>query len=80
MATINVFEGSRRIAFLLKVVWLISVAAVSYMVSPEIEIHHSLLFAIGGWTVLSILQVAIGWIARGFMGIPRGHDHTWDSR
>lgn len=76
MAAINVFEGSRRIALFLKAVWLISVAAVSYTVSPEVEIHHSLLFAIGGWTVLSILQVAIGWIARGFMGIPRGHDHT----
>jgi hypothetical protein len=80
MARINVFEGSRRIALLLRVVWLICVAAVSYMVSPEIEIHHSLLFAIGGWIVLSILQVAIGWIVRGFVGIPRGHDHTLDSR
>jgi hypothetical protein len=32
-------------------------------------------FAIGGWVVLSALQYVIGWIVRGFMGIPHGQDH-----
>jgi hypothetical protein len=36
MAGINVFEGSRRIALLLKVVWVIGVAVLSYMQSPDV--------------------------------------------
>jgi len=78
MARINVFEGSRRIALLLKLVWVIGVASVSYVES--VPIHTALLFAIGGWITLSALQTAIGWIVRGFMGIPFGHDYARDSR
>jgi len=76
MARINVFEGSRRIALLLKVVWLSGVATVAPMVSQgSTTIRNAVLFGIGGWIVLSVLQALIGWIARGFAGIPRGHDH-----
>jgi len=58
-------------------VWLIAVAAVSPMVSQgSTTIRNAVLFGIGGWIVLSVLQALIGWIARGFAGIPRGHDHT----
>lgn len=77
MDRMNVFEGSRRIALLLKFAWLIGTAAVSYVESAAI--HTSLLFAIGGWVALSGAQAAIGWIVRGFMGIPRGHDHGLDA-
>jgi hypothetical protein len=36
-------------------------------------------FAIGGWIALSVLQALIGWIVRGFVGIPRGYDHAPES-
>ena len=39
------------------------------------NVRNAILFIIGGWIVLSILQALIGWIVRGFMGSPRGHDH-----
>jgi hypothetical protein len=39
------------------------------------NIRNAVLFAIGGWIVLSVLQWIIGWIVRGFLGIPRGSDH-----
>ena len=38
------------------------------------NIRNAFLFAIGGWVILSILQGLIGWIVRGFMGIPWGQD------
>jgi len=31
-------------------------------------------FLVGGWIVLCLLQLIIGWIVRGFMGIPWGQD------
>src|SRR4029453_5540276 len=36
--------------------------------------RDAVLFAVGGWFVLSVLQVLIGWIVRGFCGIPWGRD------
>jgi hypothetical protein len=38
------------------------------------NIRNGVLFAIGGWVVLSLLQMLIGWIVRGFFGIPWGQD------
>jgi len=32
------------------------------------------LFAVGGWVVLSLLQMLVGWIVRGFFGIPWDQD------
>jgi hypothetical protein len=34
-----------------------------------------LLVIAGGWVCLYGLTWSIGWIVRGFLGIPRGHDH-----
>jgi hypothetical protein len=73
----NIFEGSRRIARLLEAVWLVCVVGATYLAS--VPFGFALLFAIGGLTVISVLQIAIGWIVRGFMGIPRGHDHRRES-
>ena len=39
------------------------------------NLGYAALFAIGGWTVLSLLQMLLGWIVRGFLGIPLGQDH-----
>jgi hypothetical protein len=38
------------------------------------NIRNGVLFAIGGWIALSLLQVMLGWIVRGFLGIPWGLD------
>lgn len=38
------------------------------------NIRNGVLFAVGGWVVLSLLQLLVGWIVRGFLGIPWGHD------
>jgi hypothetical protein len=38
----------------------------------------AVLFALGGWVALSVLQALVGWIVRGFLGIPRGHDRRVD--
>jgi len=42
------------------------------------NIGNAVLFAVGGWIALSVLQALVGWIVRGFMGIRRGHDHRVD--
>jgi hypothetical protein len=38
------------------------------------NIRNGVLFAVGGWIVLSLLQMLVGWIVRGFLGIPYGRD------
>jgi len=38
------------------------------------NIRNGVLIAIGGWIALSLLQVVIGWVVRGFLGIPWGQD------
>lgn len=43
------------------------------------SIWYAVLFAAGGWIGLSLLQALIGWIVRGFVGVPRGHDHIPES-
>ena len=35
---------------------------------------HAALFGVGGWVVLSVAQAIIGWVVRGFAGIPWGQD------
>jgi len=77
VAAFNIFEGSRRIARLVEGVWLVCVGGGTYLAS--VPFGAALLFAIGGLMVISVLQVAIGWTVRGFMGIPRGHDHRPES-
>jgi hypothetical protein len=43
-------------------------------------IRSGLMVAIGGWVVLWLSQCVIGWIVRGFMGIPRGQDRYSGTR
>jgi hypothetical protein len=33
------------------------------------------LYAMTGLIVLAVFTWTIGWVVRGFLGIPRGHDH-----
>lgn len=36
-------------------------------------------FAAGGWVALSLLQLLVGWIVRGFLGIPWAQDRRTES-
>jgi hypothetical protein len=45
---------------------------------PFKNIRNGALFAVGGWVVLSLLQMLVGWIVRGFLGIPSGQDRRPD--
>lgn len=38
------------------------------------NLRNAILFGVGGWLVLSVLQALVGWIVRGFLGIPWGQD------
>jgi hypothetical protein len=43
------------------------------------NIRNAFLFAVGGWIVLSVVQALLGWIVRGFMGIPWRQDRRPES-
>lgn len=80
--TINIFEGSRRITKLAAALWI-----VGWIVGAFTELaHYSLayyvegaLYATAGLVFLRGFSWAVGWIVRGFMGIPRGHDRRQDA-
>ncbi len=81
--TINVFEGARRITKLAAALWV-----VGWIVGAFSEAaHYSLayygegaLYALGGLIFLWGFSWAVGWIVRGFMGIPKGHDRRPDAQ
>jgi len=39
-----------------------------------IQLGFTLAYAVGGWIGIAIVKFAIGWIVRGFLGIPSGKD------
>jgi hypothetical protein len=43
------------------------------------NIRNGVLFAVGGWVVLSLFQMLVGWIVRGFLGIPWRQDRRPES-
>jgi hypothetical protein len=68
----NIFEGGRRIAM---VTAAISIAAgiLGFDGVPVLERAQNLAL----WLVtLGAFTWTVGWIVRGFMGIPRGQDET----
>ena len=73
----NMFEGGRRVALSIKVLWaVLSVAAIIRYTPPNSVARFSEQ-AIGlavGWVVLTLGFAGIGWVVRGFLGIPRGKD------
>jgi hypothetical protein len=83
MTGMNIFEGCRRIGLLLRVVWLLGVTLFVVEIPPSLSpqtISYAVVFGVGGWITLFVLQAGIGWVARGFAGIPRGHDHRPEPR
>jgi len=79
---INVFEGARRASKLVIAIWLIIyIGTLLAMFSDrgfsnfdiiELMVLVGILF--GGVLLILAFTWAIGWIVRGFMGIPRGQD------
>ena len=69
--TTNVFEGARRIAKLVAVLWILGWVVAAFNTS---QIWQDALAFIGGLAFLWAFTWAVGWIVRGFLGIPMGRD------
>ena len=79
---INVFEGARRASKLVIAIWLIIyIGTLLAMFSDrgfsnfdiiELMVLVGILF--GGVLLILAFTWAIGWIMRGFMGVPKGQD------
>jgi len=80
----NIFEGFRRISKIFIGIWIFGsiIGAFnngfrSYPNNSEASIFDTttfLLCIIGGSIFILIFSYVIGWIVRGFMGIPQGQD------
>lgn len=73
-ARFNIFEGARRIAQVITAIAII-IAIISTINNPRDNWLESLGYLGMGLSVFWMIVVAIGWIARGFAGIPNGMDH-----
>ncbi|MCX7075444.1 MAG: hypothetical protein NTZ45_01530 [Methylococcales bacterium] len=87
---INVFEGARRITRLVAIVWFVGWVYDLTLWNPpgdndlsiKIYQHHmhlekikdSALWSSGGVIFIYAFSWSIGWIVRGFTGIPSGKD------
>jgi hypothetical protein len=78
----NIFEGARRITKLIAVVWGVLCVVLVFKTlgdtrgqEASLALGLTSLILFGGWLFLWICAAAIGWVMRGFLGIPRGHDH-----
>jgi hypothetical protein len=77
----NIFEGTRRIAKVFAVLWIIFCAVMFLYVADLDEYPFRVpMLLLGGLAFIGGFTVATGWIVRGFMGIPRGLDRRpWAS-
>lgn len=77
---VNIFEGARRVAklaVLVAVLAYIGSIAYEFAYAPKIdwrEIGSNAGFPLGWLAFLLALTWAVGWIVRGFLGIPHGQD------
>ena len=75
----NMFEGGRRVAFSLKVLWVMFTVVAIIRYRPPHSVDSFLVQAVGlivGWVAFTLVFAGIGWIVRGFLGIPRGKDNA----
>ncbi len=71
----NIFEGSRRIAKVAAAFWAGAVMTIAVIDGYDrFELSRFITNLISGSVVILAFTFATGWIVRGFMGIPRGHD------
>lgn len=74
----NIFEGGRRIAKVTGAVFAVpaTLAAIVKIFSGEPSAGGEILgYTLGCFAIYWILVAALGWIIRGFLGIPRGSDY-----
>jgi hypothetical protein len=76
----NIFEGSRRIAKLITGLWIVGflVGAVfggfTIYDTQSFDFKEFFKLFVGGPFFILVFTYAMGWIVRGFMGIPQGQD------
>lgn len=68
---VNIFEGARRITKLTVAAWVACWILAAFFVGIATT---GALIAVGGVVFIFGLSWAIGWIMRGFLGIPVGQD------
>lgn len=73
-ARFNIFEGARRIARVITGIAII-IAIISTINNPRDNWLESLGYLVAGLAIFWMFVCAIGWIARGFAGIPNGMDY-----
>jgi hypothetical protein len=77
---INIFEGARRITKAFACIWALVASVVTWVdYRPAYddlwtEIENGARWAIVGVAAIYIFALTIGWIVRGFLGIPHGKD------
>jgi len=71
---INVFEGARRVSRLVAAIWIIGWIIKSLNEGMQSDPIAFASVAFGGLLFILVFTWAIGWIVRGFMGIPRRQD------
>ncbi len=71
---INVFEGSRRVSRLVAAIWIIGWIIESLNEGMQRDPIAFASVAFGGLLFILVFTWVVGWIVRGFMGIPRGQD------
>lgn len=70
----NIFEGSRRIAKAIAGIWLVGMALGAINGAFSNDIYRSAMIGLGGLAFIWVFTWVVGWIVRGFRGIPRGQD------
>ena len=78
---INMFEGARRFSKLVIAIWVIFFIGIFIYIlvdDPSLKGFYLLIVFVstlfGGPLFILAFTWAVGWIVRGFMGIPRGQD------
>jgi len=76
---INSFEAARRFSKLVASIWIIGwiIKALNWGMQSNPIVFASVAF--GGLLFILVFTWVIGWIMRGFMGIPRGQDQKNES-
>jgi len=76
---INSFEAARRFSKLVASIWIIGwiIKALNEGMQSNPIVFASVVF--GGILFILVFTWVIGWIMRGFMGIPRGQDQKNES-
>jgi len=81
---VNLFEGSRRIGVLFGILWIVGCTVFAFTGGPSaiaydraaLQEHiESVLLVLGGGLAFGwVFMAVMGWVVRGFLGVPTGAD------